>query len=64
MNKPDDVTCPVCQETYEFYCDADGDWDIDAEWWATPTIPFLDSRYCWLKASGYRFDKTQGRWVR
>jgi hypothetical protein len=64
MNKPENVTCPVCQETYEYFLDADGDWDIDAEWWTLPTIPFLDSRYCWLQASGYHFDKTQGRWVK
>ena len=63
-NKPANVCCPVCYEEYEFFKDDDGDWDIDSEWWFTNTIPFLDSRFCWLKASGYRFDKAQGRWVK
>lgn len=63
-NKPENVNCPVCSAEYEFYLDAEGDWDIDSQWWATPEIPFLDSRHCWLKASGYRFDTTQGRWVK
>lgn len=62
--KPKNVSCPVCCEEYEFFLDADGDWEVDAEWWFTPTIPFLDSRHCYLRATGYRFDETQGRWVK
>lgn len=64
MIKPKNLICPVCSEEYEFFLDDDGEWDIDTTWWFTPEIPFLDSRHCWLKASGYRFDRTQGRWVK
>lgn len=62
--KPANVICPVCYEEYEFFMDDDGDWVVDAEWWFTPTIPFLDSRHCWLKASGYHYNKTEGKWVK
>lgn len=64
MSKPANVICPVCYEEYEFFKDGDGDWVIDAEWWFTPTIPFLDGRYCWLKASGYHYDQANQKWVK
>lgn len=63
-NKPENVSCPVCSEEYEFYLDDDGDWVVDTEWWFTPHVTFLDSRHCWLKASGYRYNKTEGKWVK
>ena len=61
--KPKDVTCPVCDESYEFYLDDDGDWVVDTEWLFTPHVTFLESRPCWLKASGYLYNKKEGKWV-
>jgi hypothetical protein len=55
----------MCQRTYEFEVDEDGDWwPGSAEWWSTGAHPFLCHRGCWLKAEGYTYDREAGRYVR
>lgn len=62
-DQPAPITCPMCQRTYEFELDEDGDWwPGSAEWWGTDAHPFLCHRRCWLKAEGYELH--DGQWVK